>query len=168
MVWFCLFFSLLTDRRQVFFCTEYFVLWVFYTFCFCDKVWWGRPMLLFHRKQPSSCVCMFVSWFPLKHSLEKTKKSWLGLKSKQYLWDPNCQGWNCEKYNLLCGQHISCHLVPYRIVAATDLRLSRIWSGQFVVIFSILFIWMFSLAVQVRDVILLIFCGAFKIEFLKG
>lgn len=141
------------------------------TFCFyisACSLGWGRSMLLFHRKQPSSCVCMFVSWFPLKHSLEKTKKSWLGLKSKQYLWDPNCQGWNCEKYNLLCGQHISCHLVPYRIVAATDLRLSRIWSGQFVVNFSILFIWMFSLAVQVRDVILLIFCGAFKIEFLKG
>lgn len=35
------------------------------------------------------------------------------------------------------------------------------------VVFSILFIWMFPLAVWVRDVILLIFCGAFKITFSK-
>lgn len=119
------FFPLLTDRRQIFFYTEYFVICgVFILSAFVTKCDEKDPYYCFTWNSLVAVCACFLTDFHWNAAWRKQKNSWLSLKSKQYLWDSYCQGWNCENYHLLSGQHIYCHLVLYRIVAATVLRLS--------------------------------------------
>lgn len=119
------FFPLLTDRRQVFFYTEYFVLCGFFIlFAFVTKSDEKDPYYCFTGNSLVAVCAHFLTDFHWNAAWREQKNSWLCLKSKQYLRDPYCQGWNREKYHLLSGQHISCHWVLYRIVAPTDLRIS--------------------------------------------
>lgn len=162
----------LSDRRQVFFYTECFVLCVFYTFCFCDKVWWERSCYCFAESSlVVVCACVLID-FHWNTTWRKTPvMTWF--KGRTVFVGPWLSGVKSEQYNLLCSQHTSCHLAPYRIVAVNSSCCNRLevikdlsWAtfGRYL----ILFIWMFRLTTGVWDVILLIFCGTFTIVFLKG
>lgn len=144
---------------------------VFILFAFVTKCSEKHPCC---RSMENSLVVVYAHDFHRNTIWGKKKiQSWLGLKGKQYLWHPDCQGWNAEEYNVLCSQSRSCHLAPYRTVAVDSSCCSRFKAVKYLSWaicgrYLIFLIWMFCLTGGVWDVILLIFCGDFKFTFLKG